>query len=64
MLLIGRLFIGFGIGVVSMSVNVYLSECSPEKIRGAIVTTNVLFITFGQLFAYFTCLVSIPLGVE
>ena len=30
-----------------MVCNVYLAEVSPSKIRGAIVTLNILAVTFG-----------------
>lgn len=51
-LVVGRLIVGVGVGIVSMTVPVYLSECSPESIRGAVVSINVLFITTGQFCAY------------
>lgn len=36
-----------GIGIASLVVPVYLAESSARKIRGAIVSLNVCFITFG-----------------
>ena len=50
-LLIGRAIIGTGLGVSSMSIPLYLSECAPPDIRGKIVTVNNLSITGGQLLA-------------
>jgi SP family myo-inositol transporter-like MFS transporter 13 len=52
MLIVGRLVVGLGVGLVSMVVPVYLAESAPESIRGAIVTLNILFVTGGQFFAY------------
>ena len=52
MLVIGRFIVGLGVGLVSMVVPVYLAESSPESMRGAIVTLNILFVTGGQFFAY------------
>jgi MFS family permease len=34
MMLVGRIFTGFAIGLMSMSVPVYLSECANPKYRG------------------------------
>lgn len=51
MLLSGRIIVGIGIGIASMSVPVYLAEVSPRATRGRFVTMNVLFITFGQFVA-------------
>ncbi|KAL6974439.1 Sugar transport protein 14 [Sarracenia purpurea var. burkii] len=46
MLIIGRIFLGFGIGFGNQAVPLYLSEMAPAKIRGAI----------NQLFQLTTCL--------
>ncbi|XP_002170330.4 proton myo-inositol cotransporter isoform X1 [Hydra vulgaris] len=51
LILVGRLFVGFGIGLVSMAVPLYIAEAAPSNMRGKLVTINVLFITFGQFFA-------------
>ncbi|XP_048222398.1 proton myo-inositol cotransporter isoform X2 [Perognathus longimembris pacificus] len=50
-LLAGRLVVGFGIGIASMTVPVYIAEVSPPNLRGQLVTINTLFITGGQFFA-------------
>ncbi|XP_021092185.1 proton myo-inositol cotransporter isoform X2 [Heterocephalus glaber] len=50
-LLAGRLVVGLGIGIASMTVPVYIAEVSPPNLRGRLVTVNTLFITGGQFFA-------------
>ncbi|KAG7260612.1 hypothetical protein CRUP_008634 [Coryphaenoides rupestris] len=50
-LLLGRVIVGLGIGVASMTVPVYIAEVSPPHLRGQLVTLNNLFITGGQLIA-------------
>lgn len=37
MILVGRVFAGWAVGLMSMSVPVYQSECAHPKIRGLIV---------------------------
>ncbi|KAI8579226.1 hypothetical protein K450DRAFT_243384 [Umbelopsis ramanniana AG] len=51
-LIFGRLVVGFGVGLASMIVPVYLSEVAPRTLRGRLTTINVLMITFGQLVSY------------
>ncbi|XP_046341100.2 proton myo-inositol cotransporter-like [Haliotis rufescens] len=51
MLVTGRLILGIGIGLASMTVPMYIAECSPSHLRGRMVTLNVLFITGGQFVA-------------
>uniref|UniRef100_A0A672QF18 Proton myo-inositol cotransporter n=1 Tax=Sinocyclocheilus grahami TaxID=75366 RepID=A0A672QF18_SINGR len=50
-LLCGRLTVGLGIGIASMTVPVYIAEVSPSELRGQLVTINTLFITGGQFVA-------------
>ena len=56
----GRFIIGLAIGVSSLAVPLYLSEVSPAKVRGAIVTMNQLLIATGtklsDIVAYFILL--------
>ena len=40
-LLIGRVIVGFSIGVSSMVVPVYLSEVAPVKIRGRLIANYI-----------------------
>ncbi|XP_053740619.1 proton myo-inositol cotransporter-like isoform X1 [Synchiropus splendidus] len=50
-LLVGRVVVGLGIGIASMTVPVYIAEVSPPHLRGQLVTINSLFITGGQFIA-------------
>lgn len=49
---IGRLVTGLGIGALSAAVPLYQSETVPRQIRGSLVATYQLFITFGIFIAY------------
>ncbi|XP_062185198.1 probable inositol transporter 2 [Phragmites australis] len=51
-IIIGRVFVGLGVGMASMTAPLYISEASPARIRGALVSTNGLLITGGQFMAY------------
>lgn len=46
-LMAGRVLVGLGVGIASMSVPVYLSEVAPTSIRGTVVTGFVIAITIG-----------------
>ena len=41
-LILGRLILGFGFGIVLMIAPVYLSETGPEHIRGAMISITIL----------------------
>ncbi|XP_028781650.1 sugar transporter ERD6-like 16 [Neltuma alba] len=43
----GRLFTGYGIGVISYVVPVYIAEIAPKNLRGGLATTNQLMIVIG-----------------
>lgn len=51
-LILGRLLVGLGVGVASVTAPVYIAELSPSEIRGGLVSTNVLMITGGQFLSY------------
>ncbi|KAK8349995.1 hypothetical protein V6Z12_A06G179300 [Gossypium hirsutum] len=44
--------VDFGVGMASMTAPLYISEASPARIRGALVSTNGLLITGGQFLSY------------
>lgn len=48
----GRCIVGAGVGAASFVVPLYIAEVAPASHRGKLVTTNVLFITLGQMVAY------------
>jgi MFS transporter, SP family, solute carrier family 2 (myo-inositol transporter), member 13 len=51
-LILGRLLVGLGVGLASVTAPVYIAEAAPSEIRGGLVSTNVLMITGGQFFSY------------
>lgn len=51
-IIIGRVLVGLGVGMASMTSPLYISEASPARIRGALVSTNGLLITGGQFLSY------------
>lgn len=51
-IIIGRIFVGLGVGMASMTAPLYISEASPARIRGALVSTNGFLITGGQFLSY------------
>ncbi|KAJ4756455.1 Inositol transporter 1 [Rhynchospora pubera] len=51
-LILGRLFVGVGVGIASVTAPVYIAEAAPSEIRGGLVATNVLMITGGQFLSY------------
>lgn len=52
LLIVSRFIVGLAIGVVTFATPLYLSEISPEKIRGSLVSLFQLAITLGILFSY------------
>ncbi|CRK48032.1 hypothetical protein BN1723_016827 [Verticillium longisporum] len=48
----GRAVVGAAVGAASFVVPLYIAEIAPATHRGRLVTTNVLFITLGQVIAY------------
>lgn len=51
-LLVGRVFVGLGVGMASMASPLYISEASPTRVRGALVSLNGFLITGGQFLSY------------
>ncbi|KAM3413058.1 hypothetical protein ACQJBY_004303 [Aegilops geniculata] len=51
-LFMGRLLEGFGVGVISYTVPVYIAEIAPQNMRGALGSVNQLSVTIGILVAY------------
>nr|AAO74897.1 putative Na+/myo-inositol symporter [Mesembryanthemum crystallinum] len=51
-LIVGRFLVGLGVGLASVCAPVYIAEASPTEVRGGLVSTNVLMITFGQFVSY------------
>jgi sugar porter (SP) family MFS transporter len=52
-LVIGRLLVGFGVGVASVAAPLYASELAPSRLRGRMVSLYQLAITIGIFVAYF-----------
>ncbi|XP_010942171.1 probable inositol transporter 2 [Elaeis guineensis] len=52
LLIVGRVFVGLGVGMASMTSPLYISEASPARVRGALVSTNGFLITGGQFLSY------------
>ncbi|GMG40485.1 unnamed protein product [Ambrosiozyma monospora] len=52
LMVIGRLIMGFGVGIGSLIAPLFISEFAPSKYRGKLVVVNCLCITGGQLIAY------------
>jgi sugar porter (SP) family MFS transporter len=48
----GRVVIGLAIGAASFAVPLYISEISPPRVRGALVSLNQLMITIGIVISY------------
>lgn len=52
-MIVGRVVLGWGVGIASLIAPLMISELAPAKYRGRLIVTNVMFITGGQLIAYF-----------
>ncbi|XP_076939937.1 sugar transport protein 5-like [Bidens hawaiensis] len=50
-LIVGRLFVGFGIGFANQAAPVYITEMAPSKWRGALNTTFQFFVCLGAVIA-------------
>lgn len=51
-LYMGRLLEGFGVGIISYTVPVYIAEISPQNMRGSLGSVNQLSVTIGILLVY------------
>jgi SP family galactose:H+ symporter-like MFS transporter len=51
-LAIGRVVVGIAIGVASFTAPLYISEVSPARVRGKLVSLNQLMITIGIVVSY------------
>ncbi|KAL6572722.1 hypothetical protein OROMI_013680 [Orobanche minor] len=51
-LYMGRLLEGFGVGIISYTVPVYIAEIAPQNLRGALGSVNQLSITIGIMLSY------------
>ncbi|KAK4739184.1 hypothetical protein R3W88_002881 [Solanum pinnatisectum] len=49
---IGRLLMGYGVGIISYVVPVYIAEITPKNLRGAFTTVNQLMICCGASLMY------------
>ncbi|AES99187.1 inositol transporter, putative [Medicago truncatula] len=65
-LIVGRVFVGLGVGMASMASPLYISEASPAKVRGALVSLCLVWLLQSQnqfwsiskaILQYLTCLV-------
>lgn len=52
LMVIARIFLGFGVGAAAVACPLYLAEMAPADRRGRMVTINELMIVTGQLLAF------------
>jgi SP family galactose:H+ symporter-like MFS transporter len=52
LLIVARLFLGVAVGVASFTAPLYLSEISPQKVRGSLISMYQLMITIGIVLAF------------
>ena len=50
-LVAGRIVVGLGIGIASLTTPIYIAEAAAPEMRGRLVTVNTLMVTVGQFFA-------------
>nr|ODN96905.1 glucose transporter [Cryptococcus depauperatus CBS 7855] len=55
LLVAGRLISGFGVGFISATITLYMSEIAPRRVRGAIVSGYQFCITIGLLLVSCVC---------
>ncbi|KAJ8581299.1 general substrate transporter [Rhizopogon salebrosus TDB-379] len=59
---VGRFISGLGVGALSVTVPMYQAETAPRQIRGTLIATYQLFITFGILVAYCVSIITRNVG--
>ncbi|QHO50848.1 Inositol transporter [Arachis hypogaea] len=52
LIIVGRFFVGLGVGFASVTAPMYIAEVSPSEIRGGLVSINCLMITTGQFLSF------------
>ncbi|XP_016182596.1 inositol transporter 1-like [Arachis ipaensis] len=52
LIIVGRFFVGLGVGFASVTAPMYIAEVSPSEIRGGLVSVNCLMITTGQFLSF------------
>ena len=62
-IIFGRLLVGLGVGVASVTAPMYIAEAAPSEIQGGLVSTNVLMITSGQFLSYLVNLAFTEVGI-
>ena len=55
----GGFVVGLAVGIASMAVPLYIAELAPSSMRGTLVASNVVFITFGQ---FVSCVIAASLS--
>jgi MFS family permease len=51
---VGRVVLGYGVGLCSGGVPLYISEIAPAKLRGRIIGIEQMVLCFGELIAFCT----------
>lgn len=51
-IIVGRVIVGLGAGMASMTAPLYISEASPHRIRGALVSINGILTAGGLFLSY------------
>ena len=59
----GRTIAGFGVGMITNTVPVFVAECAPKHLRGAMISAFDLFLIIGGLIGFFVtygCAIHLP----
>ncbi|KAL8293522.1 hypothetical protein RQP46_000223 [Phenoliferia psychrophenolica] len=51
-IIIGRIVLGFGVGIAAAVTPLYIAELAPTRFRGALVSIQSIMITLGQIVSY------------